>query len=249
MPILASLGTANDRAFGIGDSSMYEYNVIPPAILNNAEIIYDASNIESYPETGTTWYDISGNDRHATWSAQPTLSGAGANKYVSAGGGISFVIPEVFSPVVDFSYYILCENPFQLRWHTYSDRQLVSTSWYSSTFVSNGRPTIQWRSQGTGGFGSGSIVTPLIDVNGYVFLRFNISGNGTSFSSSVQVAGQTGSVNETNTSTQPQNFTSAVTVGNVNLEPLNIKMILLYSTANDPGLTAVYNAFKGRFNL
>lgn len=44
MPILASLGTANDRVFGFGDGSFSSGYDLPAIITNNAEIIYDASN-------------------------------------------------------------------------------------------------------------------------------------------------------------------------------------------------------------
>jgi len=222
---------------------------LPSVITDNAEIIYDVSNPDSYNASGTTWYDISGNDRHATWSAEPTLAGYNNNQYLSAGGGISFVIPEVFSPVVDFSYYILCENPFQARWFRDNNSQLVSTGWASGELSGSGKPLISWRSQGSGGFGSANETGGSLSVSGYVLLRCNIVGDGRNFSSSTMVGGQTASVNYNNTATRAQNFTSAVTVGNADLDPLKIKMILLYSTANDPGLVAVYNALKGRFNL
>src|SRR6056300_1270911 len=36
--------------------------ILPPV---NPELILDASNLSSYPGTGTTWFDISGNGRNA----------------------------------------------------------------------------------------------------------------------------------------------------------------------------------------
>ena len=47
---------------------------------SNLQLMLDASNTKSYPGTGTTWYDLSGNNRNFTWNgtngAQFTRSGA-----------------------------------------------------------------------------------------------------------------------------------------------------------------------------
>ena len=39
---------------------------IPP---KNLQVYLNAGDSRSYPGTGTTWYDISGNDRHGTWNS------------------------------------------------------------------------------------------------------------------------------------------------------------------------------------
>ena len=62
----------------IGSNSFYAGAVKKGLILN-----LDAHNARSYPGTGTTWYDLSGGDRHATLYNSPTFD-------TSSGGAISF---------------------------------------------------------------------------------------------------------------------------------------------------------------
>lgn len=56
--------------------------------ISNLQLLLDASNVKSYSGTGTTWYDISGNNRHFTWNgtngAQFTRSGS--KSYFSTNG-------------------------------------------------------------------------------------------------------------------------------------------------------------------
>jgi len=52
-----------------------------PDVINTGLLVYlDAANIESYPGSGNTWYDISGNNRNVTLYNTPTFS--------SSNGGI-----------------------------------------------------------------------------------------------------------------------------------------------------------------
>lgn len=52
---------------------------------SNLQLLLDASNSKSYPGSGTTWYDISGNNRHFTWSGVNYTS-AGSRSYFSTNG-------------------------------------------------------------------------------------------------------------------------------------------------------------------
>ena len=64
------------------------FNVTSGLILN-----LDASNANSYPGSGTTWYDLSGNNKNGTLTNGPTFSAAnggcivfdGVNDYVAGG--------------------------------------------------------------------------------------------------------------------------------------------------------------------
>jgi hypothetical protein len=62
------------------------YNI--PIQRSNLQMLLDASNAKSYSGTGTTWYDLSGNNRNITWSgtngAQFTRNGA--KSYFSTNG-------------------------------------------------------------------------------------------------------------------------------------------------------------------
>lgn len=54
----------------------------PPAIVTNGLSVYlDAHNPKSYPGTGTTWYDLSGNQRHFNWVSTPTFTRGNPNYF------------------------------------------------------------------------------------------------------------------------------------------------------------------------
>lgn len=48
----------------------------------NLQLLLDASNNKSYPGSGTAWYDISGNNRHFSWSSVSHVSN-GSKSYFS----------------------------------------------------------------------------------------------------------------------------------------------------------------------
>jgi len=48
----------------------------------NLQLLLDASNPKSYPGSGTTWYDISGNEKNFTWSSV-SFTSSGQRSYFS----------------------------------------------------------------------------------------------------------------------------------------------------------------------
>lgn len=44
------------------------FNYSPKIVTNGLQIALDAKNPKSYPGSGTTWYDLSGNGRNFTWN-------------------------------------------------------------------------------------------------------------------------------------------------------------------------------------
>ena len=46
----------------------------PSIITDGLKVCFDAANPKSYPGSGTTWYDLSGNDNHGTLLNSPTFS-------------------------------------------------------------------------------------------------------------------------------------------------------------------------------
>ena len=78
----------------------------PDIVENGLTLFLDASNIRSYPGSGTTWSDLSGNSNNGTLTNGPTFSAGnlgsivfdGIDDYVSAGGSII--------PVGTGDYYI-----------------------------------------------------------------------------------------------------------------------------------------------
>ena len=81
-----------------------------PSLVTDGLIIYlDANNSSSYAGTGSTWYDLSGNGRHASLISSPTYEGFGLGKYLSFDGSSNYAtIPYTItdnSITVGFWYY------------------------------------------------------------------------------------------------------------------------------------------------
>lgn len=58
-----------------------------PEIVNNGlSLCLDATNPLSYPGTGSTWFDLSGNGRNFSWNASPTFVSDGSKSYFSTLG-------------------------------------------------------------------------------------------------------------------------------------------------------------------
>lgn len=57
-----------------------------PKTATDGLVLYlDAANTKSYPRSGNSWYDISGNDKHFTWYAAPSFT-AGSIPYFTTYG-------------------------------------------------------------------------------------------------------------------------------------------------------------------
>ena len=75
-----------------------------PEIVNNGLVLsLDAGNTKSYPGSGTTWTDLSGNGNHITWINTPSYDGTGftfngTTHYGSANSTASLTttIPTIF---------------------------------------------------------------------------------------------------------------------------------------------------------
>ena len=81
-----------------------------PSLVTEGLIIYlDANNTSSYAGTGTTWYDLSGNSRHASLISSPSYEGFGTGKYLSFDGSTNYAtIPYTITDnliTVGFWYY------------------------------------------------------------------------------------------------------------------------------------------------
>jgi hypothetical protein len=61
-------------------------NHSPRIVINGLVLCLDAANAKSYPGSGTTWSDVSGNGRHFTWVSSPTYDVDGSVPYFSTLG-------------------------------------------------------------------------------------------------------------------------------------------------------------------
>ena len=88
-----SLKTASQRKL---TSSRFNSTNASMLITSNLLLFYDASDVNSYPGTGTSWFDLSGNNTTGTLTNGPTFSSAnggsivfdGTNDYVAASNSL-----------------------------------------------------------------------------------------------------------------------------------------------------------------
>jgi hypothetical protein len=82
MPINVNGDTISTSSFG-------STSLINNVVLNGLQCYLDAGDINSYPGSGTSWYDMSGNGRHATWNATPSWTSNGSASYFSPYGNMA----------------------------------------------------------------------------------------------------------------------------------------------------------------
>lgn len=61
-------------------------NYSPKLVTDGLVLYLDASNPRSYPGTGSTWFDLSGNGRNFSWFSSPSYTAAGSQSYFSTLG-------------------------------------------------------------------------------------------------------------------------------------------------------------------
>ena len=57
-------------------------NALPP-VRNNLILELDAASVSSYPGTGNTWYDLSGNNLNSSLAGSPTYTSSGSASYIT----------------------------------------------------------------------------------------------------------------------------------------------------------------------
>jgi hypothetical protein len=68
------------------------YNYFGGIVTNGLVLDLDAAKLASYPGTGTSWYDISGNNNNGTLTNGPTFSGIGKQASIVFDGTNDFVL-------------------------------------------------------------------------------------------------------------------------------------------------------------
>lgn len=103
----------------------------------------DAGNIKSYPGTGTTWYDISGNNRNGTLTNGPTFSS-------SNNGSIVFDGINDRVNIANFNYPASWNDAFSIETAIYIP---VGSDWHNTTIGSNSGTAIIGRGSYAGSHG------------------------------------------------------------------------------------------------
>jgi hypothetical protein len=229
----------------------------PKIVTDGLVLASDAANHKSYPGSGTTWYDLSGNGNDGTLTNGPTFDGAnggsivfdGVDDYVDFGNtvgnfGTSDFTLSAWVKTTSTSRAILAKQVgYGSRWNGFN------------FFIdSSGKlqPVIDWSTSRQIGYitsstsvNTGNWVHCVFVLNGADRTNWKIYINGTSDSfteGGVDLTG-TGISNSTLFTLAKREYGSDNLAGNISL-------IQIYNRALTPQeISQNYNATKGRFGL
>ena len=89
------------------------YNYFGGIVTNGLVLDLDAAKVASYPGTGTSWYDISGNNNNGTLTNGPTFSGIGKQASIVFDGVDDYVSGSILvTRSFSFNFWF---KPLQLR--------------------------------------------------------------------------------------------------------------------------------------
>jgi len=218
----------------------------PKIVTDGLVFAVDAANKKSYPGSGTTWSDLSGNSNEIELVNGPTFDSAN-------GGSIVFDGTNDFAREITYNGPAITLNgPLTLSgWFNYDNY----SSTRSTLGLINGNNAIQmgWRG------GSGAIWK----YGGTVLVNYNEPPTGTWFNSVLTLNGSTaisyvnGELDTTNLSASPQTaalasivMSSYTTGGSSERFAGKLTNITLYNRVLSPTeITQNYNALKSRFGL
>jgi hypothetical protein len=89
------------------------YNYTGGIVTNGLVLNLDAAKVDSYPGTGTAWYDLSGNNNNGTLTNGPTFSGIGKQ------ASIVFDGVDDYSLIPNTNLLTFSTNPFSIGFWVY----------------------------------------------------------------------------------------------------------------------------------
>jgi hypothetical protein len=228
-----------------------------PAIVTSGLVLcLDAANRKSYPSSGTTWADLSGNNKNGTFGAStaaPTFSGInggtivfdGSNDYVNIGVGTGInQLPTDFTVSLWVRATAANSNYGNLIGDYYTNSTANTNEW--QIMMNNSSANLNFYVVGPGyvignissGFGANTWINVVLT---------RIGSTVTLYANNTVI---TSATNSTSLGTITGNFNIGID-GNNSSEPFsgNISSVLIYK---NKGLTATevlqnYNATKSRF--
>jgi hypothetical protein len=144
-------------------------NYGPSVVKSGLVLALDSTDINSYPGTGTTWYDLSGNNNHATMYYMNTPSAGNASgfdtrtKYMMfdrhLGGSDGAVNNVVIVPNSTSLQDVLCQNGMTIdMWFKESGTVCTAFTKWNGSWELYYCNTMVFRTQGTGGSDYGSSI-------------------------------------------------------------------------------------------
>ena len=212
----------------------------PKTVTNGLVLSLDAANTKSYPRSGTTWSDLSGNSNNGTLTNGPTFSGANGGSIVF--DGTNDYTSTNFKPSGERSYFIWVK--FSSLTHS-SGHQLTGTqetNSYTYIGIQNGGDVYYYAGASTGG----NIGNP-VTVNTWVNLGFALFPDGSRrvYKNGIEIHYNTGGLGGTAT----LEFSVGCINGNYFITG-NIAQVFVYNRALSASeVSQNYNATKSRFGL
>ena len=247
MPAIATRAGASARAYGFNSSSGPD---IPTLGL---QLYLDANNPTSYSGSGTTWKDLSGNNRNFTWTSNPSFNNSGIKYFNTNGYGAygpasnSFGINNTSGYTFFFTMYQNgLANTAGFKWYS-------SSSYGRGIFAHStwGDGTIYWDQGGCCGADTRTSVG-LSSSTG----AWHVIGLRNNYSATNRTIWDNGSIITTNTS-GIANINLSGTAANVGYTDeygtgwnARIGQFVVYNRAlSDTEMTTVTNKFKSKVGL
>ena len=235
------------------------FHYSPRVVTNGLVLVLDAANPLSYPGSGTTWYDLSGNNLHMSLINGPTYSNGafifdGVDDYAERTGvGLaypSFTVDTFVKPSSNPGNY----RAFFSSTLASNDDYWFGINWDMSPYSTSNFQDINLEvSRGYGGFYNRDVMTSSIPFNTWVHLAVVIDATGNTYKQYVNGQEEYSGVYDGTTTnfdrirvgaryyaggTQGSNFPGA------------ISKTSLYNRALSPAeVQQNYNAFRARFGL
>ena len=261
---LSSLGSAYEQGYILTANTWANVYTMPLSsaqsinVTNNALMILDASNTDSYPGTGTTWYDISGYNNNATLGGTPQLLGTSDDKYFDLSGINNLLVPDVVTINLPANNSTTANSWTYIIVGDLSSGNIRSNYNHWAKTVNGGNTADYFYQVGGGGNGPTIVNGSSAWVSGANTAMWygQFSGSWTNLNNTTGPATITANTYQGNTT---RYATDVGTFSSINPAfPIvsgytdggsNVKLILLYNTINAPTLSQAYSALQGRFGI
>lgn len=223
-------------------------------VTSGLQLYLDAGNTASYPGTGTTWTDLSGNGNNGTLTNGPTFSSSNGGSIVFDGSNDYVTVPFSANFPTGSSARTLC---------AFLNASTVSGG--RSIFGIGGNTSAGCRSNlwienaGTIGIetlGNGVFTSSWAGINNWVYLCVTYAAGGNSFAHTLYINGSQVSTSTVGSAATMNTLNTSCFIGTIpnavgnNHFSGNISIVQLYNRV----LTAVevsqnFNAVRGRYGL
>lgn len=232
-----------------------------PNVVDTGLVVYlDAGNTRSYPGSGTTWTDLSGNGNHFTLFNSPSFGGnyfnfSGINEYARSVSTLdlssynSVTIEVAFAANVDNSLVkMIYEHSGNWNTNT-SGFGLYGNSIGNALYVANSQHTNH--RQGSGAVNYSAVVSTQVGVHTNIFSKIVDSSGRNAFVNGTEVAFVSGSkTTGTYSSFRNDNLFLASRNGTSEFGNCKLYYLLIYGRKlSNSEIKQNFDALRGRFSI